>query len=150
MINRIMPDRTWLLIGLNQHPPIPFLTTYYLQGDLRGSYQYLSAGSIGFIQSFRDNGVQGPFILSLAKWGPERQGFYYPQTPGVNPQPGSLGLLESSQIWFVSLRAYIPFWGPTYTPSGQFTGIGITGYWNYDIQAGYGTPITSFFYVYQP
>ena len=130
--------------------PIPFLTTYYLTGKLRGSHQFLSAGQIDFITTFRDNGVQGPFLLSLGKWGPVNQGFNFPQTPWVNPQPGTLGLLDSWQIWSVNLQARIPYWGPTYTPTGQFTGIGIRGYWTYDMMAGYGTPITSFIYVYQP
>ena len=125
----------------------PWLTTYYLKIKVTATYNRLASGNVDYSVVARDTGVLGPFVVSIERYGPPTQTFSYPRTLGHPPQPGTIGLLETDQMWWLRLGAKIPSlqWN-YYTGSWEFSGY----YYDWDVSVTPTTAISKWHYQYQP
>lgn len=121
---------------------------YYLRGRIGGSYNDLNAGNLRWSnETDREPYVLGPFKVSVSKYGYPHQSFSYPQTVGHPPQPQTLGILSTDQGWSITVRARIPSlaWDP-YNNTYVLTGV----YYDWDKQVYVTTPVSKWYYRYQP
>lgn len=126
---------------------LPWDRVYYLRTKIISSYNQLEAGTVMLVDTDRDSGVLGAFKVSVSKYGEPTQTFSYAKTVGHPPQPGSLGILQTDQYWWVTLKAKIPsmyydYYSGTYYPSGY--------YYEWETSVSPITPVSKWYYRYQP